>query len=126
MSNITLAQFLEMEARVAGNIAPVKAVMGLPDAVEQESDLHAEIAAELVRRRWFFVRSRMDKKTTCQKGVPDFICAAPDGRTYWIECKRKNAKLSKDQNITRHVLLALGHKHATVYSFEEFVEATKT
>jgi hypothetical protein len=91
--------------------------------VGRESDLHDEIVSELIRRRWYFVRSRMDRPTTQQEGVPDFICAAPDGRTFWIECKAKGNKLSKAQTISRHCLLALGHKWAVVYSFQEFITA---
>ncbi len=90
--------------------------------VPLESDLHKSIEAELRRKRWFFCHSRMDKRTTTQLGMPDFIVAAPDGKTYWIEAKRKGNKLSKEQNITRHCLLALDHIHATVYSMEEFLK----
>ena len=83
-----------------------------------ESKLHEKIEQELIRRRWYYVRSRMDKKSTQPKGVPDFIIASPAKEynpnqypfTFWIEVKRKGSKLTKEQNITRHVLLALGHK----------------
>jgi len=90
---------------------------------ELEGDLHAQIIEELKRRRIYFVRSRMDKRTTQQPGVPDFICALPGGKTLWCEVKRRGNKLSTTQNITRHCLLALGHQHATVYNFSEFLTA---
>jgi len=90
---------------------------------ELESELHEAIKAELKRRRWFFCYSRMDKRTTQQLGIPDFVIAAPDGRTFWIEAKRRLGKLTKEQNIARHCLLALGHMHATVYSFQQFIDA---
>lgn len=91
----------------------------------QEGDIHDKIEEELHRRRWYYVHSRRDKKTTNQLGVTDFIIAKPDGVTLWVECKRKGAKLDVDQNIAKHCLLALGHRHFVVYSFEEFLEAIK-
>lgn len=104
----------------------------------KESDLHDQIEAELKRRRWHYVHSRTDRKTTQAKGCPDFIIAAP-GRsiyqgggfdtclatTYWIEVKKKGGKLSPEQNVVRHVLTALGHNHAVVYSFQEFLDVIK-
>ena len=93
----------------------------------RESELHEQIEDELNRRRWYFVHSRTDKKTTTQLGVPDFIIAAPEKfdrvSTYWVEVKRKGGKLTPEQTITRHVLQSLGHKWACVYSFEEFLTA---
>jgi hypothetical protein len=65
----------------------------------------------------------MDKPTTNQLGTCDFIIAAPDGHTFWIECKAKGGKLTPDQNITRHLLLALGHRYAVVFNHQEFLEA---
>lgn len=88
-----------------------------------ESDLHDLIAAELRRRRYYFVRSRMDKRSTNQVGTPDFIVAKPDGVTVWCEIKRKNGKLTPEQNVTRHVLLALGHKFCVCRSMDDFLEA---
>ena len=90
-----------------------------------ESALHELISAELRRRRWYFVTSRMDKRSTNQVGTPDFIVAKPDGVTIWAEIKRKGSKLTPEQNITRHVLLALGHKFCVCYSMDEFLEAIK-
>lgn len=90
-----------------------------------ESDLHDKIIAECRRRRWYFVRSRMDKRSTNQAGTPDFIIAA-DAKfdqvwTYWIEVKRKGSKLTPEQTATKHVLLSLGHRYATIFSFEQFL-----
>lgn len=99
-----------------------------PGAFEgKESKLHDQIIAECQRRRWYFVHSRTDRKTTQAKGVPDFIIAAParckawGEITYWVECKRKGSKLSPEQTVTKHVLTALGHRYACVYSYEEFL-----
>jgi hypothetical protein len=93
-----------------------------PDAASLESKLHEEIEAELKRRRIYYVHSRMDRATTTQLGVTDFICAMPNGKTLWCEAKRKGGKLTKEQNITRHILLAAGHWHEVVYSMKQFLE----
>lgn len=91
--------------------------------VTHEADLHEKIEEELKRRRWWYCHSRMDKATTTQLGVPDFIIAAPSGLTYWIEVKKHGGKLTPEQNITMHVLKALGHRHCVVFSFEGFLQA---
>lgn len=96
--------------------------------VKMESDLHDKIEAELKRRRWYYVHSRMDKPTTTELGVTDFIIAVPrlgaerHCRTLWLEAKRHGAKLTKEQNIVRHILLAAGHWHEVVYSMKQFLQ----
>lgn len=95
--------------------------------VKMEGGLHDKIEEELKRRRWYYVHSRMDKRTTTQLGVTDFIIAIPEngemhGRTLWLEAKRHGAKLTKEQNITRHILLASGHWHEVVFSFAQFLK----
>lgn len=87
-----------------------------------EAELHEQIEAELKKRRWYYVRSRMDRKTTTQKGVVDFIVAGNNGITYWLEIKRKNSKLTAEQTITKHVLLALGQRYETIFSFQQFLD----
>ena len=87
-----------------------------------ESKLHEKIEQELIRRRWYYVHSRMDKKSTQAKGIVDFVIAAPNGVTYWCEIKRKGGKLSLEQNISRHILVGLNHKHETIFSFEQFLK----
>ena len=93
--------------------------------VDRERDLHDAIEADLKNRRFYYVHSRMDKASTQKAGVTDFIIAAPDGVTIWIEAKKKGNKLSKEQSITRHILLGLNHHYATVYNFEEYTETIK-
>jgi len=126
------------ENKVGTEDCPTCGGINICDQFEgKESVLHDQIIAECQRRRWWFAHSRMDKKTTQSKGIPDFIIAASSTSikafadyynkpmntplTYYIEVKRKGAKLTKEQNITRHVLLALGHKWACVYSYPEFL-----
>jgi hypothetical protein len=94
--------------------------------VKMEGDLHDKIEEELKRRRWYYVHSRMDKPTTTEVGVTDFIIAIPENdkrrpRTLWLEAKRHGAKLTKEQNIVRHILVAAGHWHEVVYSMKQFL-----
>lgn len=96
----------------------------------KESEIHQQIEDELKRRRWYYIHSRCDRKTTQQAGVPDFVIAGHSNQefdgaptTFYIEVKRKNSKLSPEQQVTKHVLTALGHRYAVVYSFQDFLDA---
>jgi VRR-NUC domain len=106
------------QARMRAKYQPVDAI---GDFEGDESELHDQIISECQRRRFYFVHSRTDQRTTQQKGVPDFICAAPNGITYWIEIKTATGKLTPEQNVTRHVLGALDHQFHVVRSFAEFI-----
>lgn len=97
--------------------------------VDLEGDLHDDIEKDLKSRRWYYVHSRMDKPTTTELGVTDFIIAVPEHakvrgetrvRTLWLEAKRHGAKLTKEQNITRHILVSAGHWHEVVYSMKQY------
>jgi hypothetical protein len=90
-----------------------------------ERVLHDRIAADLRERRLYFVHSRTDKRTTTALGVPDFIIALSGGGVLWCEVKRKGGKLTAEQTVTKHVLLALGHKYALVFNFEQYQQAIK-
>ena len=115
---ITSQQFREMEARLMPKTAKS------PDAFTgKESELHRMIEDDLRARRWYFVHSRCDRATTTQKGVTDFIVAMPFGKVAWVEVKTKNGKLTPEQNVARHVLSALGHRHYIVRSLAEWTES---
>jgi hypothetical protein len=90
--------------------------------VDIEGDLHDDIEKDLKARRWYYTHSRMDKPATNTLGTTDFVIAIPGGRTLWLEAKRHGAKLSKEQTITRHILLAADHWHETVYSMKQYRE----
>lgn len=102
-------------------------VVGEPESVKgpigREESIHDQIEADLINRRFYYVHSRMDKRTTTALGVPDFIVAAPNCVTLWIEVKRRGGKLSKEQQITKHILLALNHHYFLVFSFDEYLAA---
>lgn len=88
---------------------------------DREAQLQQRIADWLDEKRWPYVRQRMDRATSCQVGVPDFIIAAPAGKTLWIECKVVGNKLSQEQVVWIHRLETSGHNARVVYSFDEFL-----
>ena len=92
----------------------------------KEEELAQLCIAEIKRRRWYFTRNTPGRYSTSTAGTTDLIIAAPNGVTHWIELKKKSGKLSEAQNITRHVLLALGHRWACVYSYADFLRAVNS
>lgn len=91
--------------------------------VDIESKLHEQIIAECRRRGWYYVHSRMDRRTTTALGVPDFIVAADGGRTFWIEAKARNRKLTREQAGAISWLTMLGHKSIVVHNLDGFIAA---
>ncbi len=117
------------EAEVAWHNAKVAAprVVDLASSGEtaggaSEAKLHDQIIEECKRRGWYYVHSRMDRATTTALGVPDFIIAAPDGRTFWIEAKSKTGKLKSEQLGALQWLTRFGHRAEVVRSLEELLK----
>ncbi len=90
-----------------------------------EKDIHELIIGECRKRRWYFVHSRTDRRTTTAIGVPDFIIATFD-KVWWIEVKRKGSKVTREQAAVGIMLKALNQNYAVVYSFEEFISVINT
>lgn len=88
---------------------------------DEEAKLHQLIYDYCRQRRWLVVHSRMDRPTTTAPGIPDFIIAADDGKTHWIEAKAKGKKPSREQLGTLHWLESLKHNADWVESFPEFL-----
>lgn len=114
---MTWAEFLAYNAK--SGAAPMPAGEG----VEKEADLHDQIIAYCKMKRWVYSHSRMDKATTTALGIPDFIIAADNGRTFWIEAKGAKTKVTREQEGMIHWLQSLGHKAAICRNFEEFLKA---
>lgn len=87
---------------------------------DDEGKLHEEIIKKLKALNWPYVHSRMDVPTTCQWGVTDFIIAAPMGKTLWVECKSKCAKVKPWQEGFGMSLLKQSHRWYVVRSMDEF------
>jgi len=62
-----------------------------------EKELHQLAMQELNRRDLFYVRSRMDKRATIAKGMPDFFIVVPGGRVLAVEFKLPGEEVSDDQ-----------------------------
>lgn len=116
----TMAEVQAHNARVAGQKHPPAR---LGEGVEREADLHDQIEKECRHRGWPFVHSRMDRRTTVAVGVVDFVIAADNGRTFWIEAKGAKTKVTREQAATIHWLQNLGHTAAVVRSLAEFLAA---
>lgn len=95
--------------------------LGPPDEPKNERDLHDEIIALCRSKGWFYVHSRMDRKSTTGVGVPDFCIALPNGKTVWLECKRKGGKPTTAQNAALAQLQRLGH---AAYVVEDMYQVT--
>jgi len=97
------------------------------DGVERERDLHDDII-EFCNAQWppwKFIHARMDKRSTIAVGANDFTIFASRGRTFCIECKRKNEKLDPDQLIWQKQMDMLGHRVFVVRNMDEFREVVK-
>jgi len=91
-------------------------------AVERESDLHDEIAAYCKLKGWYYVHSRMDRPTSQNLGVADFIIATNGGNTLWIEAKAKRNKPTREQLAAKCWLEKLGHEAHIVWSMPVFLD----
>jgi hypothetical protein len=87
--------------------------------------LHERIEEYCRSKGWVYVHSRTDQRSTTALATPDFVIAADDGRTFWIECKRKGSKATPEQQGKILMLQKLGHKATIVWSYEEFLEFIK-
>lgn len=91
---------------------------------DRESELHDQILDYCKGKGWLCIHSRMDRKSTQQKGVSDFIVVTPIS-PYFVEAKRRNQKLRPEQAAFRAQILKLGWPHAVVYCLQDFIEAVK-
>lgn len=95
------------------------------DAVEDESDLHSQIIDFCRARGWIYFHGSMAHRAMRTVGEPDFTILASGGRTFFVECKAKNGKLSPQQQAMIAWAEKLGHKVHVVYSIGQFAEQTK-
>jgi hypothetical protein len=115
----------QMQARLAHNSGREPKPDQFEPSNEPESKLHDQIIEHCKSKGWYYVHNRMDRPTTTAIGVPDFVLALPGGVTWWVEVKRKGNKPTREQAAVGVMLGHLNHKHATVYSFEEFLAVVK-
>lgn len=93
---------------------------------KEEKVLQQMIANCLLRMGIEFNASRMDKKTTCRTGWPDFVFALRDsigrGVPCAIEVKTKTGRLTTEQQDILRRLAANGWQTAVIRSYDEFLQ----
>lgn len=90
---------------------------------DTEKQLQEQMANLLNQRNIFYVRSRMDKKTSLPCGMPDFFIFLPNGRFLAVEAKVAGGSLSDDQKrVFDRFWAYTGQVVHVVWSFQEFVE----
>jgi hypothetical protein len=85
---------------------------------KNEKQLQNAIASLLNLRGIWFCRSRMDRATTQQKGVPDFLLAA-GYRPVALEVKFGKGQLSVEQMTTHNAMLRNGWRVHVVRELSE-------
>lgn len=113
----SIADCAKHNARVA--LVPLEPPAADAVPAGEEWKLHDYIGQQLRQMRWLFIHSRMDKRTTTDKGVPDFQIYPPQSKAFFIECKTKTGKLSPEQMAFKTVADLLGHPYHLVRSRRE-------
>jgi type I site-specific restriction-modification system R (restriction) subunit len=86
----------------------------------EEGKLHALINNYLLMKGIYFRHDRMDKRTTCRKGTPDFACCY-NGYAIFLECKADGETLSEEQAKEANRIQANGGKYAVCYSLSDAI-----
>lgn len=95
-----------------------------PRRNQLEKSLHRDVYNELLRRRIWFVDSRMDRPTTQRKGIPDFICCVR-GEFLAIELKRPGEKPKEEQIHEINEIRQSGGRVCVATSLEEVIFAIR-
>lgn len=98
-----------------------------------EKDIHKNISNWLNIRNVFFIRSRMDKRTTNGNGLPDYVVVLPcdptkEGQYFalpsclMVEVKLPKGKLSQDQeDFHANYAYKTNFPVKVVYSLQDFI-----
>jgi hypothetical protein len=90
--------------------------------VDKESELHREILDHCRRMGWIALHGSMAQATARTIGEWDFTILADRCRVFFVECKKKDGKLSNEQLGMIAWAEKLGHSVAVVRSIKEFYE----
>ena len=114
---ISREQFEQMQARLAPRIKSPN--------LDKEATLHAQIIdwCNSFWPRLKYIHSRMDKRSTLDKGCPDFIIFMPDKMVLCLEAKKKGGKLSIAQRDFHKEMKMLCHNVFVVTTMEEVKRA---
>jgi hypothetical protein len=114
---ITPEQYLEMLARTTKS--PLRD--GIPaDAFEEEIPLHDDIVKWCKDNRAAYIHARTDKRSTINKGAPDFMIFF-QGRLIIVECKTRTGKRTTDQLAWAMLAEVNGFTVYECRSFSEFL-----
>lgn len=91
------------------------------EGCEDESKLHQQIISECRQHGWIIFHGSMAHRAMRTPGEPDFTILADKGRVFFIECKTKIGKLTREQLGLKLWAENLGHKIHTVRSLKEFL-----
>jgi hypothetical protein len=86
----------EYQQSLAEPVSPRAQILRTAHRLEPEAVEQANFAIACKERGWRCVWHRTDKRSTANRGCPDFIVAAR-GITFWIEFKRPGQDLRPDQ-----------------------------
>lgn len=87
----------------------------------RERELHKLIFQDLRRRELFFIHSRMDKRSTNNKGLPDFIIILYGGAALAVEVKVEGGHVSAAQEkVADEYFKCTRTKVHVVWSFDEY------
>ena len=116
-------QYQEMLARVERNKLRGAVTREAAEIISERSerDLHDKILAECARRGFIAIHSRMDRPTTNNVGLADFVILADHGRTLLVECKSRTGKLTTEQLAFKMLAERLGHTVHVCRSMSEFL-----
>jgi hypothetical protein len=87
----------------------------------KERELHQHVHNWLYKERIYFVTSRMDKRTTQRKGVPDFVCCVK-GRFVAIELKVPGQKQTEEQVKEMKDVMDCEGLFCLAYSLDEVIK----
>lgn len=66
-------------------------------AVEDEMDLHRDLAKHCLDHGYLYIHANPKKKSTIAVGLPDFTVCMPGRKTCFLELKAKGKKATKEQ-----------------------------
>jgi hypothetical protein len=92
--------------------------------LELEREEHAKFQSHLDREDYAYIHSRTDRRTTQNLGVPDFYIGGRIGLA--IEFKRKDGKLSPQQEEWRRRHEARNGIYVIVETYQQALEILKT
>src|SRR5215471_8978635 len=113
-----LSEYQQSLAEVPAS--PRAQILRVPHRLEPEAVEQANFAIACKARGWRHVWHRTDKRSTANRGCPDFIVAARS-TTFWIEFKRQGEELRPDQAAFKKELAQNGILMSIVNSASEAV-----